>query len=301
MAKKENYSIYLLAIVAIVAVVGIVIMVNGGSSGVSDSAAVNVVDEEGNLAGEAFRKSIKAFPKVNVPNLKIRSVYFESADVYLYVRANIQNTGNSNVNVPFHIKFITLSSDGSEWESVTSDEIQGIKVGETKIITLGGNEYDYNLLKEEGIISFEMKIDSLNQVTESSEADNTYKNEFIAKQELVILSAKSKIVSQKDNVANILLKIKNSGSEDITESFYIKVACTESGTLYYGNTDITGPMILVDSIKSGETKTISKKITYEKECNNGDTFDYQVFIDPDDTLDELSRHNNQKYGHVDFP
>ena len=70
MAKKMDYSMYLLAIVAIVAVVGIVIMVNG-NCGISDTLSedvVDVADGEANLAGEAWKREIPAMKKRNAIN-----------------------------------------------------------------------------------------------------------------------------------------------------------------------------------------------------------------------------------------
>ena len=56
-SSKDKTGLYLVSIVAIVAVVALFLMVKGGSSEVSGETVL-VVDEAGNLIGEAFKNEI---------------------------------------------------------------------------------------------------------------------------------------------------------------------------------------------------------------------------------------------------
>ena len=60
---KKNQGLFIVAIVAVVAVVSLFLMVEGGSSQATSDIddKVVVVDEEGNIVGEAFRNDIGSF------------------------------------------------------------------------------------------------------------------------------------------------------------------------------------------------------------------------------------------------
>mgnify|MGYP003653222574 CR=1 FL=1 len=62
MVKDNNSGLYLVSVVAIVAVVALFLMVKGGSQ--TSSEEVMVVDEEGNLVGEAFMGSFKGLADI---------------------------------------------------------------------------------------------------------------------------------------------------------------------------------------------------------------------------------------------